>query len=422
MTDDYVPPEARSARANRPAGRDETIPVDAPVAAALDSLLTAMVEADEVYVVGVLPWECSQRLIEMQAARHGPRRAKTVHYIVPERGAKAPGATMGPSIQRWVAGLFGVRNWVAPHRDDAANPDTLKLHHYEDDPGGRVVLTRRSDRYQAATLLYLPLAQTPSGGSLAAAWFSEEETARIRDHVLGELLPNTRNWEIRQVRCLGPQYMDNGDPDNFQPRLLGLTSRRTIRPDETEPAVVVAVRGRTADGPILLLKRRHRSNSIDDFDVLSLVSEHVIVEDLGSWLKRLQEPLDPRDREAREQLWKAVGRPKEIILEEQFFAEAAQREMFLSCGLNIDVDRLEFRGYRLIKREEGGHLGFAVYRLDLIQQDDLDELDIAVKWSPEDMVPVPLDTLYDGTRSLNRLLRLQRDWLMQNVFTGAGKR
>ena len=96
--------------------------------------------------------------------------------------------------------------------------------------------------------------------------------------------------------------------------------------------------------------------------------------------------------------------------------------MFLSCGLNIDADRLEFYGYRLVKREDGGHLGFAVYRLDLIQSDDLDELDIAVQWSPEDMVPVPLDVLYDGTRSLNRLLRLQRDWLMQNVFTGVGKR
>jgi hypothetical protein len=374
-----------------------------------------MVEADEVFVVGTLPWECSQRLIDLRA-RARPRPPKNVHYIVPEQDAKHLGATMGPRNQRWVTGLFGVRNWVVPDRDDDANPDTLKLYLYEDDPGGRFVLTRVGDRYRAATLLYLPLAQQPSGGSLAVARFTDVENETVRRHVLEELLPHARRWEIRQVRCHGPRVRDDGDPNSFHPRVLGLTSRRSIRPGETEPAVVVAIRGRTHQGPVIMLKKRHRSNSIDDFDVLSLVSVHVIVEDLVTWRERLTEPLNADNDTALEQLWKAAGRPKEIVLERQFFAEAALRELFLSCGLNVDAERLDFRGYRLVNREDSGHLGFAVYRLDLIQDDTLDELEIVRRWSP-DMVQVPIARLYDEPRTLNRLLRLQRDWLMRELFT-----
>lgn len=420
MNPGYEPPEARSARANRlPSAR--TITVDAPVGPALDSLLAEMVDADEVYVVGTLPWECSQRLIDLQRDRDRRRPGKIVHYIVPEQDAKNLGATMGPRNQRWVTGLFGVRNWVVPHRDEHANPDTLKLYLYSDDPGGRFVLTRTGEQYRAATLLYLPSAQQPSGGSLAVARFAEAETRRIREHVLDELLPHTRQWEIRQVRCYGPRIMDDGDPNSFHPRVLGLTSRRTIRARETEPAVVVAVCGRTYRGPVVMLKKRHRSNSIDDFDVLSLVSEHVIVEDLVTWRQRLSKPLDPDDQVALDQLWVAAGRPKEIVLEQKFFAEAALRELFLSCGLNVDADRLDFRGYRLVDREDGGHLGFAVYRLDLIQDDTLDELEIVRKWSP-DMVEVPIAGLYAEPAKLNRLLRLQRDWLMQELFTDKAQR
>jgi hypothetical protein len=165
-----------------------------------------------------------------------------------------------------------------------------------------------------------------------------------------------------------------------------------------------------------VLKRRHRSNAIDDFDKLSLISEHVIVEDLVSWMRRIPEPLDPDDTVAMGQLWAAARRPRHLVLEQQFFAEAAQRELFLSCGLNVDFARLDFRGYRMVNREDDTYLGFAVFRLDLIQNDQLDELEIVRRWSP-DIVPVMIDRLYDQPdQHLNRLLRLQRRWLMANVF------
>ena len=420
MSEEYAAAEVRAAgagKAPRPAAA-EIIPVHAPVGPALDALLEEIIDAEEVFLIGVLPWECSRRLIELQERRlaaGAPPPRKVVHYFIPERDAKSAGATMGPRIQRWVAGLFGVRNWVVPNRDESQNRDTLMIHLYQDEAGGRVVLTRRGSDFRAATLAYLPLAQLPSDGVLTVARFSPGETERIREQVMGDLLVNARPWDIRQVRCYGPQFADNGDPHSFFPRLSRLTDQRKIKPRETEPAVVVAVCGHTSRGPVVVLKRRHRSNSIDDFDVLSLISEHIVVEDLVTWFKRIPGPLDPHDERAAEQIWVAAGRPKQIVLEQQFFAEAAQRELFLSCGLNVEAERLRFRGYRLVERDDESHLGFAVYRLDLIQDDDLDEFEIVRRWSP-DLIPVPIDRLYDSPENLNRLLRLQRNWLMENVF------
>lgn len=422
MPSQYEAAEVRAARAGkapRPAGA-EIIPVHAPVGPHLDALLEQMIDAEEVFIVGVLPWECSRRLIKLQQERAEagrPPAAKTVHYFIPERDAKNSGATMGPRIQRWIAGLFGVRNWVVPHRDEQTNSDTLVIHLYQDDPGGRVVLTRKGDRYQATTLLYLPLPQLPGDGVLTVAAFDAAQTEQIRKEVVERLLPLTQEWAIRQVRCYGPRYQDTGDPFLFTRRLLRLTRERRIEFGETEPAAVVAICARSYDGPLVVLKLRHRSNAIDDFDRLSLLSEHVIEEDLVTWISNLQQPLSADDRRAVDQLWIAARRPKELILETQFFAEAAQRELFLSCGLNVDFERLQFRGYRLIEREDKIHLGFAVFRLDLIQEDDLDELEIVTQWS-RDMVPVLIKDLYGRPERLNRLLRLQREWLATNVFSG----
>ncbi|MET0523060.1 MAG: hypothetical protein ABW156_14025 [Jiangellaceae bacterium] len=423
MTSPYEAAEVRAAKAGkvpRPAGA-EIIPVHAPVGPPLDALLEQMIDAEEVFIVGVLPWECSRRLIDLQRERREagtpPAPKKVVHYFIPERDAGNSGATMGPRIQRWIAGLFGVRNWVVPHRDEQANVDSLIIRLYKDDTGGRVVLTRKGDRYQATTLLYLPHPQLPSDGVLTVAAFDAAQTEQIRKEVVERLLPLAQSWAIRQVRCYGPGYQDSGDPFQFTRRLMRLTKERGIDLGETEPAAVVAICGRTYKGPVVVLKQRHRSNSADDFDRLSLISEHVIEEDLITWTKNLQQPLSTDDQRALNQLWIAAKRPKEMILEEQFFAMAAQRELFLSCGLNVDLNRLKFCGYRLIKREEKVHLGFAVFRLDLIQDDDLDELEIVTQWS-RDMVPILLKELYDRPdMRLNRLLQMQRDWLIEKVFT-----
>jgi len=414
---DYEAPEVRAVRGSFPAR-----PIKVTVGRDIDTLLNQMIEADEVYIVGVLPWECSRRLIELQQSRGADAQPapKTVNYLIPRRDDKGAGKAMGPRVQRWVAGVFGVRNWVIPHRDESRNRDRLRIRLLDDDAGAHVVLTRRGEHFEATQITYLISLSDPAAGLLAIAECDPATTDKIRAHVIDDLLPRAPIWEIRQVRCYGPLYEASTDQNRFTPRIWRLTRERQLQPDETEPAVIVAVCGHTSEGPAVVLKRRRPSNSLDDFDRLSLISEHVIVEDLVDWVKRVPTPLDADDTRAREQIWKAAGRPTQLILRDQFFEEAAQRELYVSCGLNIEAGRLDLRGYRRVRREDGTHLGFAIFRLDLRQDDDVDELEIIDGWS-KDMVPVPIDRLYTGNVDveLNRLLRLQREWLVANVFSPA---
>ncbi|GLH99809.1 hypothetical protein [Phytohabitans aurantiacus] len=418
----YESPEVRAAKgASTPRQREApTISVHARISPGIDVLLNEMLDASEVFIVGVMPWECSRRLITLQHQRveaGNPPPAKTVHYLVPERDAKNTGAAMAPRIQRWIAGLFGMRNWVVPNRDDSANRDNLKIYLYQYDAGGCTILVRKDADYRATSLTYIPAAGYPVEGILTVAPLDPDQTAAVQRHVLDKLLPGSRRWEIRQVRCYGPKWEPGDDANAFTPRIWRLSKERRLEPHETEPAVVVAVCGQTSQGSVVILKNRDRSNSIDDFDRLSLVSEHVIVEDLVDWIKKVPGPLDPDDVRAREQIWRAAGRPERLLLQQQFFAEAAQRELFISCGLNVDFDRLQFHGYRLVNREDGTHLGFAVFRLDLIQDEDIDELDIVEGWS-SDMRPIPVAMLYQDpyVNRLNRFLRLQQGWLLANVL------
>jgi hypothetical protein len=349
-----------------------------------------------------------------------PPPAKTVHYFMPHRSPRDIGSAMGSRTQHWFAGLFGMRNWIVPNRDDDANVDTLLMHLYNDDSdgGGCTVLHRKGDIFRATSLNYLPVARRSAKGVLVIAPLDTGQTEIVRGHVFDHLMPHSQPWEIRQIRCYRPSRQ--GDPHGFVPRIWRLTSKRKLESNETEPAVVVAVCGRTSEGPVVVLKERSPSNSIDDFGKLSLISEHVIVEDLVDWVGRLAEPLDADDTQAREQVWKAAGRPAQLMLDERFFKAAAQRELFISCGLDVDFDRLKFHGYRLVNREDGTHLGFAVYRLDLIQDDAVDELDTVTKWS-HDMRPIVVDKLYlePNIGRLNRLLRLQQTWLLGNVLAPA---
>ncbi len=269
----------------------------------------------------------------------------------------------------------------------------MYLYRYDD--SGCIVLYRTGELYQAFVLNHLPVAKVPTPGVIVFAPLDPAEVEKVHQHVVNDLQPYSQPWEIRQVRCQGPQPGASGIPETFTPVVGRLTRERRLQPAETEPAVAIAICGQTSKGPVVLLKRRHRKNAIDDFDRLSLVSEHVIVEDLHTWIDRVPQPLDADDRRAQEQIWRAAGRPRPFLLEVQFFKEAAQRELLLSCGLNVEFNRLHFCGYRLVEREDGGYLGFAVFRLDLIQQDQFDELDIVEGWS-EDMFAVHIETLYRG--------------------------
>jgi hypothetical protein len=203
--------------------------------------------------------------------------------------------------------------------------------------------------------------------------------------------------------------------DEFTPYLSRLIPYdKALSADSVTPVTVVAVCAPTAHGDAVLLKHRARWNARDDFDSLSLVSERIREVDLG-----LPRALDRDDRRALEDLWLQSGMPVPFVIDSSAFLRAAQRELYMSCGLDVEESRLSFRGSCLLDREgESTYLGFYVYRIDLARSAGFDELAHAEAWNP-DLRRILLRDLYSTSNRnrLNRLLRRRETWLQQAVFS-----
>jgi hypothetical protein len=173
------------------------------------------------------------------------------------------------------------------------------------------------------------------------------------------------------------------------------------------------VTAKTASGPSVVLKLRTEANSRDDFGTLSLLSERVLLEDLKPAV-----PVEPDREHALDALWVAAGQPDTFEIPQDSFRRAAQRELFLSCGLDVAADRFSLRTTFLLDREgEDTYLGFYVFVLDLNRGAPIDELDHARRWN-RDLRVVPFRELYGRAYrdKLNRLLRRREGWLREHVF------
>jgi hypothetical protein len=103
------------------------------------------------------------------------------------------------------------------------------------------------------------------------------------------------------------------------------------------------------------------------------------------------------------------------------FRSAVQRELFMSCGLDIAADRVELRGSCLVDREgTDRYLGFYVFRVELMRSAGPDEVSHALAWN-RDLQMIPVSELYTPKyrSKLNRLLRRREVWLSRNVFVEA---
>lgn len=123
---------------------------------------------------------------------------------------------------------------------------------------------------------------------------------------------------------------------------------------------------------------------------------------------------------ALEDLWIAAGSPQPLSIPKSSFVRAAQRELYMSCGLDIEADRLSYCGYQVLEREDSPvQLGFAIFDVVLSRSVRNDELRTLESWSDGNMLTVALDRLYSDKfpqLPLNRLLRARPEWLKRNVI------
>lgn len=405
--------------------------IPSPINSDVDQLLREVVSADQVDILGVLPWQCAARLIELEEIRRRAGEAvthpATVRYFTPARDRVIlyrHSGVLGTLVQRWLAGITGLRNWLLPSSNGPGAEDSLSIYEFDDIYLECLIGTRTGDRIEVTAVTQLPIAKnSPAPESVDEATLvitqMDERQALVFQRYLDQLVRSATPLAPRKIRCkarLGPENAELRYGDEFDPTVARLSSYGPPSPGDIEPIAVVAVCASTAQGPAVILKKRTRQNSRDDFDTLSLLSERVLAEDLSP--VTLSGPLDPDPDRALDELWLRSGKPEPFVLPEDAFRSAAQRELFLCCGLDVKRERLDFRGTCLVDREdENTQLGFYVFRLDLHRSEEVDELKEAQRWN-SDLVVVPFSELFGNRRrtSLNRLLRRRELWLRKAVF------
>jgi hypothetical protein len=400
-----------------------------PVGPDADRIFDDIVSADSVDIVGILPWQCAARLKDIAARRIQARQhivdPAHVRYFTPARSQIAVyrhSGALGSLAQRWLAGITGVRNWLAPRGTSHAGAGRL-LHEFEDIYLDCLVHVTHGSRHQVTAFNQLPLIRTARHDqgaeetSLLITLMPEGQVRRFQGY-LDSLARQSKELVSRVVLCEAANASEPAREQGreFQPRISCLRRYDAPRvPGSVVPVAVIAVCAPTAHGPAVLLKRRTEWNSREDFGTLSLVSERVLEEDFP---EIISDSLSDNDDRALDELWLRIGSPRDFEVPEQVFRRAAQRELFMSCGLDISGDRLELHGTCLLDREgEDTFLGFYVYTVQLARSAAFDELTHAMAWN-SDLELVPVSRLYDAANRprLNRLLRRRDSWLREQVF------
>jgi hypothetical protein len=397
-------------------GTSTQIPVQPEHTADLKELLTDVLNADRVDILGVFPAQFGHLLAELVQEQR-PGRMPKVRYLTPaqERVSlyREPGV-LGTLVQRWLTGLTSLRNWLEPRPLGESDPTRLEVFEFDDLYLDCLLWYRTGGVERAAIVTQLPILpaesdQDPAVSTVLASSLSEPQVPYVRDFI-GRYLERAARLVPRQLRCASSMSTD--EPGGFRPVIARIAPYGRLVPDDVEPIAVTVVTAKTASGPSVVLKQRTEANSRDDFDTLSLLSERVLLDDVKPGIPEVN-----RDH-ALDALWVAAGQPDVFEIPEDGFRRAAQRELFLSCGLDVAVDRFSLRTTFLLDREgEDTYLGFYVFVLELNRGAPIDELDYARRWN-RDLRVVPFRELYGRSYRdrLNRLLRRREGWLREHVF------
>lgn len=386
------------------------------------TLAEQVVAASRVQVVGVMPElliEALRRELEKTTNGHLP----PLDYYTPlpefalnlERGLHS-------YARRWQAGYMGLRNLVMA--TDAQATEQQRASGYRHFGFGLSALSFNC-------LLYLT---TASGANQAFALTELLGSGARPDYLVHSLSANDPDLtaylagvaregqpiRLREVRCRG---IDDASPaDDVQSRLrisqlvpLGAGIRP---PNILRPVAIVVVRCQSPRGLEVVLKRRSPLTDTDDFGKLSLLSARVQESDVAAALSAAVSPSHESDEIAFEDLWLAAGSPKPFYLPVEAFRIAAQREVGVTLGLHLDLERFEPKGFQLVQHESAAvqQLAFMVFTLELVRSGQVDELRMAMSRNVANLERVPAAEMYRDEGQLNRLLRQRKHWLIENCF------
>lgn len=347
---------------------------------------------------------------------------REITYITPAPAlvfATRGDARLGAVVQRWEAGIYGLRNCVWQVREETqrcgqpsvaftilGTPDLFL--------DVTVMITDHATRRRKA---WTSLAPNLSHAETLYACFDEgtEAYARIDAAVQGAgrrsmplvsrqavLKPNGLAEACGTGGCIGIPELKVASLDDVGSK---------GGPDLCLPAVLTVVRTQVSGDAVVVLERRSRYTAAEDFDKLSLLSARILQED---WLHGIgldvPDDLDPAN--VIDRVWKHCHH-RELRLES--FVKAAQRDLYANTGRDIAEDRFRYLGCHFVPMADRASHFFCVFALAL-ERVGVDELELAKQWN-RNLVVVPQEELYSPAHQLNHFLQLRRDWMEKSVLS-----
>jgi hypothetical protein len=378
------------------------------------ALATAILRAKRVRLVGIVPdllIDALRRELEAEPTSRLP----PLDYVTsrPELALNS-GRDFASYANRWHVGFIGLRNLVMAQASGQGHFGAGVSMLSSD------CLVVLSDSRRDTAYLLAELPGGPAGRSYVVCALGTS-VKEVLPHV-EDLLRDQHPICLREVRCHAVDEDATGAEERrLRIGALAPLGAGLLPPFVMRPITIVVVRCYSAAGLELVLKRRSPLTDTDDFGKLSLLSARLQEIDVATALAAPVSPSQESDEAALDDLWLAAGSPGSFSVPIDAFTLAAQREVSLTLGLDIDPGRFRFRGFQLVHHEESSEqqLGFMVYTLDLVRTGGVDELRHAMSRNGSNLVRVLVENLYAGELPLNRLLRQRRKWLLENCFDDA---
>lgn len=386
------------------------------------SLALMMLTSANTRIVGVIPTPLLGSLRQAIGSTE-PYELPPIQYYTPRPDlalVSSPDATNFASAHRWYAGYIGLRNLVMSSKTSGDNAIS-DYHHFA---------------YGILALSYNCMVCTfDTNGELSRAFLLSElaSDALSPDYVLSELSssdPELKKYlksvwryegriQLREVTCKALDFADTDDKatPSLSIEAVAPYGSNVDMSKKLRPVAVVVARCYSPVGLEVLLKLRTPFTDADDFGKLSLLSARVQEIDVARAFRATISDSSESDETALEDLWIAAGEPRPFLLPIEAFQYAAQREVALSLGLNIELDRLKPKGFQLIQHEKyGNQLGFLVFVLDLSRSGTHDEVRRATSLNRNNLKRIPVSGLYNSGHDLNRFLLQGQRWLTETCF------
>jgi len=360
----------------------------------------------------------------------------TLDYVTPMPSmilAGRNGAGLGPIVRDWQSAVDTIRNCARQQAravpvSSAAVSRTLQLlgmrHYFLE------MLMHVTVRSTGRKEFWMPVGASHQSNDLPLLVVEEtDDNYSILDNMHRRLIEGCEELAIRQVRCdLIEAVEGNVSPlpgdrrDEKVPYLVvsGLEPYGTGAQDRPVcmPVAAVVIRANTNRGPVIMLRQRNEFSDTDSFGKYSLITSRLLEEDLAT---ALGVPVfaDRHVDAATDAMWQAARTDGPLGVPVRAFLLAAQREIFICCGLDVSENRFQFRGYQTISTPaDGSQLGFAVFELVLNRHDPFDELVAAEDWDRENLLVVSQSDLYTEAYHdrLNRLLTQRDRWLRNSIL------